>query len=179
MKKFVISIFIFALTMLCANAHDIFSSKISAAKAASLMPDFKNASCKFNQIKYLKASKAELTSGGNFQFLKENGVVFETTYPIKTTTDYTADKNKRISAIVKAIINKNYTYLEKNFELFFEQSGAENWLLALKPTTGGQLKGELSNIIIYCTTKNNTGYIKKMIIDTTNTRTTINFSECR
>ena len=179
MKKCAILVIAILVLGVCCGAADVFSSKISAQKAASLMPDFQNEMCKFEQNKYLKTSEASLKSGGDFKFIKDKGVIFETTYPIKSTTSYTSGQNKRISAIIKSITNKNYAYLEKNFDIYYTKSGDSGWILALKPTTAGQLKGELGSIIIYGLTTGHTGRISKMIIDTTNTKTTINFTNCK
>lgn len=179
MKKIIILTAAIFMLAVCVNAEDIFSSKVTAQKAASLMPDFQNEVCRFNQTKYLKVSETSLKSGGDFKFIKDKGVIFETTYPIKSTTTYTSSQNKRVSSIIKSVINRNYTYLEKNFEIYYRKAGAQNWILALKPLSTGQLKGELGSIIIYGTTAQKTGRITKMIIDTTNTKTTINFTECK
>lgn len=181
MKRIILFIFTIILTSFTqiAFAEEIFNHSISAVKAASIMPAFENASCKFEQTKFLKASSTALKSGGNFNFIKDKGVIFETTYPIQSTTSYTSEQNKRISSIIKSIINKNYTYLEKNFDLYYQPGSETTWILALKPKTTGQLKGELCSIIIYGMTNNQVGTITKMIIDTSNTKTTISFRSCR
>ena len=71
MKKCSILVIAILVLGVCCGAADVFSSKISAQKAASLMPDFQNEMCKFEQNKYLKTSEASLKSGGDFKFIKD------------------------------------------------------------------------------------------------------------
>ena len=122
MKKiavFAVFIFCFFILKTVTAAADVFNYPATAKNAAAQMPEFESTKCKFKQNKYMIASKINLVSGGNFQFVKDEGVSFETTYPIHSETSYTTSNNKNINAIVKAIINKNFSYIEKNFEIYY------------------------------------------------------------
>ncbi len=179
MKKLILPLFCIVLSASAGFAQEIFNHKIAAKSAASQMPEFESKSCKFSQTKLMKSSNVELKSGGNFKFIKNEGVVFDTTYPIHSQTSYNASKNKNINAIVKSVVNKNYSYLEKNFDIYFLKTDAQKWSLALKPRTDSQIKGEIQSIQMAGETKNGLGLITKMLIDTLNTKTTIYFTDCR
>ncbi|MBS4759373.1 MAG: hypothetical protein KHX03_01590 [Clostridium sp.] len=180
MKKFFVFLSLFAFVWFeQVFAMEIFKHPETAASIASKMPEFNNAECKFEQNKYMKTSNVNLDSGGNFKFIKEQGVIFETTRPIHSTSQYTTSQNKNINAVIKAIAAKNYTYLDKNFNLYYQKHNQNGWLLALAPKQNGQLRGEIGYILVYGSSSNLNGKISKMIIDTKNTKTTINFIECR
>lgn len=134
------------------------------------LPQYKEVSCKFTQTR--TAGQSVLKSGGNFKFNNENGVVFETLYPVKTTTYYTTDSNKRLNDIITAVSKKDFSYLNKNFELFYLKNGA-NWELALKPKQSSKTYGVIKNIII-----NGSKFIDQININTSSS-TTINFRECK
>ena len=68
---------------LCIASDDIFSHPNTSRYIAKQMPELKDVSCKFTQEKYI--GTAVLKSGGNFQFVKKKGAIFETLYPIKST----------------------------------------------------------------------------------------------
>ena len=160
-----------------ATADNILNHKISAKEVAKKLPEFKNTTCKFTQDKTIKSSSAEsvtLKSKGNFKFEKDKGVTFETTYPVKSVTSYTSAQNRHISSIVKALANKNYTYLEKNFEIYYLQIPDKNWELALKPQKDSKASSALKIISIKGKTK-----IDSMIIDTQNSKTTIRYTDCK
>ena len=165
------------LVTLRADADSIFNHKITAKEAAKNLPEFSDTSCKFSQDKIIKSSASEcvtLKSKGNFKFEKDKGVTFETTYPVKSVTSYTSSQNKHVSSIVKALANKNYTYLEKNFDIYFLQTQDKHWELALKPKKDSKAAAALKVINIHGKSK-----IDKMIIDTQNSKTTINYTDCK
>lgn len=181
MKKICIylKIFIFISISHFVIAQETYKNPITATSVASKMPDFRSTKCTFTQNKYMKTSKINLNSKGNFEFIKGEGVIFETTYPVQSTTQYTATHNKNINGIIKAITNKNYTYLDKNFNLYYEKTTDRLWLLALTPKNIKQGAGELISILITGETQNNIGTIKKMEINTKISKTIISFSNCR
>lgn len=161
-----------------AYASDIFNHPISAEDASKKMPVFENKTCKFTQNKYLTSSKINLTSGGNFQFIKDKGVNFETTYPIQAKNSYTTADNKQINSIVKAVVNKNFSYIEKNFDLYYMPLNSSQWIFALKPKSKSPLNKSLKSLCITGENINNSGIITKMTISTENNTTTISFTQC-
>lgn len=178
MKKMLFLFFIFLGT--CAvYAEGIFSHKTTAQKVVSVMPEFESKSCKFSQSKIMTSSSAALKSSGNFKFIKNQGVIFETTYPIHSESSYTASQNKKINNIVKSVVNKNYSYLEKNFDIYYMSTGAGKWMLALRPLQNSPAKEGMKSIQITGETKYKQGIITKMLIETPNASTTINFTDCR
>ena len=126
----------------------------------------------------MKSNNILLNSGGNFKFDKSKGVVFETTYPINSTAVYTTSNNQNVASVIKAVSDKNFAYLEKNFDIFYTELSLNNWILALKPKVNGQLKNELNSIQIYGITIGEKGTIQKLIFDSKTTKTTIVFKEC-
>ncbi len=166
-KKYLIlfaTLFIAQSTM----ANGIFDNPTTPWDVAEKLPPLDNISCKFTQEKSFKNKTVK--SGGNFEFIKDKGVIFETLYPVKSTSTYTSEGNKQINGIITGIANKNYSYINKNFNLFYISS-ATDWTLALKPKEKSPAFGQLESIII-----NGTNNINKMIIKTTNGVTTeINF----
>ena len=181
MKKCIFTAFLTLVLSLYAHnvwAADIFKHPANAVEVSKQMPDFESTKCKFTQNKYMTASKINLVSGGNFQFIKNQGVSFETTYPIHSETSYTTANNKNINAIVKSIINKNFTYIEKNFEIYYMKLDNSKWIFALKPKVNSPLNRDLKNILINGETQNSYGIITKMVISTENNTTTISFTQC-
>ena len=73
--------------------------------------------------------------------------------------------------IVTAISKKDFSYLNKNFELYYVKNSSE-WQLALKPKQGSKPYGVIKNIII-----SGSKYIDEININSTS-RTQINFREC-
>ena len=96
-KTFNLFVWIFLCAFYCflpANAQDsIFNHKITPQQAAKFLPAFNSTSCKFNQTKILVnkgSTNVTLKSGGDFQFIKDKGVIFETKYPIESVSSYTS-----------------------------------------------------------------------------------------
>ncbi len=87
-----------------------FKHPANAVEVSKQMPDFESTKCKFTQNKYMTASKNKSCIRRKFSIYKNQGVSFETTYPIHSETSYTTANNKNINAIVKSIINKNFIY---------------------------------------------------------------------
>ena len=181
MKKIVIflNIFIFIAISQVVIAQEIYKHPITATSVASKMPEFESIKCTFTQNKYMKTSKIDLNSKGNFEFIKGEGVIFETTYPVHSTSQFTATHNKNINGIIKASTNKNYTYLDKNFNIYYQKITEKSWILALTPKNPKQGAGELISVLVIGETKNNVGKITKMEINTKISKTTIIFSNCR
>ncbi len=166
-----------SLFLQSAKADSIFNHKISAKLAAQNLPEFSDTACRFTQEKAVKNSSAGeviLKSGGNFKFEKDKGVTFETTYPVKSVASYTTEQNKHVSSIVKALANKNYTYLEKNFDIYYLDEKNNRWELALKPKNDSKAAAALKLISI-----KGQKVIDNMIIDTQNSKTTINYTNCK
>ncbi len=178
MIRYLLVLFVLiAFSPLKLNAADVFLNKTNADAVSDRIPVFENASCKFSQEKLMKTSNSSLKSNGNFTFLKNKGVIFETTYPIHSTSSYTSGQNRIVNSIVNSISNKNYSYIEKNFDIFYVQNN-NSWIMGLKPKKEKQTAGEMNYIQIFGRTDNKNGIINKLIIDTKSIRTTIQFSEC-
>ena len=112
-----------------------------------------------------------LKSSGDFVFEKNKGVVFNTTYPIQSTTSYTSRDYRQINNVITAISNKSYSKLEKDFRFFYE-GNEKNWDLALLPKVDSKAYNYLKSIEII----GNSSKISKIIILTCDkTQTTIWF----
>lgn len=146
MRKFLLFLTIIFLGInLCNASDDIFEHPSSSKEISKQMPKLKDASCKFEQEKYIGTTV--LKSGGNFMFVKNKGAIFETLYPIKSTVSYTSSKNKQMNDIIVAISNKNYAYLDKNFDLYYKSENGK-WIVGLKPKNGSVPASQLHDIVI-------------------------------
>ena len=172
MRKLWITLLLILCGMsVCIASDNIFSHPSTSRAISAQMLKLKDVSCKFTQEKYI--GSAVLKSGGNFQFIKGKGAIFETLYPIKSTVSYTSSQNKQMNDIIVAISNRNYSYLDKNFSLFYKKEN-NNWIIGLKPKKGSVTASQLHDIII----KGNVD-INNIKIDTIKNGTTdINF-KCR
>ena len=172
MRKLWITLLLILCGMsVCIASDNIFSHPSTSRAISAQMPKLKDVSCKFTQEKYI--GSAVLKSGGNFKFIKGKGAIFETLYPIKSTVSYTSSQNKQMNDIIVAISNRNYSYLDKNFSLFYKKENC-NWTIGLKPKNGSVTASQLHDIII----KGNVD-INNIKIDTIKNGTTdINF-KCR
>lgn len=138
------------------------------------LPKFQSVTCQFSQTKTIPNSTSQIQSGGNFKFIKEKGVIFETKFPLQMTTSYTSDENRRISSIISAIDKKDYAYLNQNFDLFYERTN-QQWTLALRPKASSKINPHISSIVIQ-----GNSYINKLDINTRkNGSTKINFTNCK
>ena len=130
---------------ICFASDDIFNHPSTSKAISSQMPKLKDVSCKFTQEKYI--GSAVLKSGGNFQFVKNKGAIFETLYPIKSTVSYTSAQNKQMNDVIVAVSNRNYSYLDRNFLLFYKKEN-NNWTIGLKPKKGSVTASQLHDIVI-------------------------------
>ena len=76
--------------------------------------------CKFIQERTFSGTK--VNSLGDFKFIKGKGVYFMTTYPVKATSSYTAANNRYINDIILAVTKKNFSKIDKDFDLFLQKS---------------------------------------------------------
>ena len=167
-NKIVILVLLFFIST-CAYAAGIFDHPIAAKDVAEKLPELKSVECTFDQEKVF--NNRTLKSGGNFKFIKDKGVIFETLYPIKSVSSYTTDQNRQINDIIVGIANKNYSFINKNFNIFY-MTNMEDWTLALKPKEKSPASSQLDNITIFGKI-----YIKKIDIKTKNgSSTSINFN---
>lgn len=131
------------------------------------LPELSNIKCKFRQEKTIMGISKPLVSSGSFEFIKNKGVYFYTTYPIKSTVDYTNKNYKQINDIMKAISSKKYNILEKDFNFYYTKQNS-NWTLGLKPKQKSSVKNYVASILI---TGND--YIHQITIKQTNGNKTI------
>ena len=157
---------IFVLLLLGTySLADIFDYPADTQTVVESLPQFNSISCKFTQEKVFP--QRTLQSGGNFHFIKEKGVIFETLYPVKTTTSYTSSGNKQINEIITSIANKNYSVINKNFDLFYHNENGI-WTVALQPKAKSPAAQQLKNIII--TGEKNINQININPLNGTNTK---------
>lgn len=130
---------------ICFASDNVFNHPSTSKAISSQMPKLKDVSCKFTQEKYI--GSAVLKSGGNFQFVKNKGAIFETLYPIKSTVSYTSAQNKQMNDVIVAVSNRNYSYLDRNFSLFYKKEN-NNWTIGLKPKKGSVTASQLHDIVI-------------------------------
>ena len=97
---------------------------------------------------------------------------------ISPQNSYTTADNKQINSIVKAVVNKNFSYIEKNFDLYYMPLNSSQWIFALKPKSKSPLNKSLKSLCITGENINNSGIITKMTISTENNTTTISFTQC-
>ena len=171
--KFLIVCFIYIYCFNNALANvDVFNNKVSADSIK--IPQFKDVICAFEQEKFLSNSNQVIKSGGTFQFILRKGVIFNTEYPVKYTTSYTSKENKYVNDIIIGISKKEFSYVEKNFDLFFKNNNSK-WILGLVPKSDSPSKVQLKNIIIIG--KDN---IDEILINTVNNGSTkIKFMQCK
>ena len=154
-----------------ATAAGVFDYPSTAREVAEYLPPLNSIKCEFTQEKTLK--NKTLKSGGNFEFIKDKGAIFETLYPIKSTASYKTTKNKQMNEIIKAVSNKNFAYLDKNFNLYFKKEN-DVWTVGLKPKAGSAPASQLYDIIIKG--KSDIDFIKISTIK--NGTTEISFQQC-
>ena len=144
-KTFIFLLIILSGMSTCFASDDVFNHPSTSKAISSQMPKLKDVSCKFTQEKYI--GSAVLKSGGNFQFVKNKGAIFETLYPIKSTVSYTSAQNKQMNDVIVAVSNRNYSYLDRNFLLFYKKEN-NNWTIGLKPKKGSITASQLHDIVI-------------------------------
>ncbi len=141
---------------------DVFQNKANISSFINEIPKMNSISCKFKQEKTVKGIAKPLISGGNFKFIKDKGIFFETTYPIKSSTSYTSNEYKQINSIINAISNKKYKNLENEFDFYFNKENSK-WNLGLIPKQNTQSAKFISSIQI-----SGNEIIDKIIINTKN-----------
>lgn len=52
-----------------------------------------------------------------------------------------------MNEVIMAISNKNYSYLDKNFDLYFVKNN-DIWTVGLKPKQGSAASTQINNIIV-------------------------------
>jgi hypothetical protein len=169
-KKFLIFFILSLLCINCAIASTVFEHPQRVDAIVTEIPTLKSISCKFKQEKSMPNSTVTIKSGGNFKFVKNEGVFFETTYPIHNVTSYTTKDYKQINEIINAISNKSYSRIERQFNFYFTKK-SNFWQIGLVPKKSVKTAKYLSSIEI-----DGTSYITKIIILTKNSvKTTIFF----
>jgi len=171
MKFFCLLFIIFLL--FCNSAFaEVYEHPATLEVIVKTIPEPGNIKCKFKQEKSLQNLEKPLVSGGEFEFIKNKGVVFHTTYPINSTVDYTNKNYKQINDIVNAISTKKYSKLEKDFNFYYANE-AENWILGMKPK-----KNSAANDYITAITISGSDIIKRInILQTNGNETTIWFTK--
>ena len=108
------------------------AQKVSSDELLKKFPMVESRECLFKQEKVLKNIQKPLVSNGNFKLVKGEGVYFETLYPVKSTVSYTNKEYKQINDIIKAVSDKKYSRLEREFDLFYSEN-KNLWTLKLEP----------------------------------------------
>lgn len=161
MKKY--SLIFFLSFFICSAVFaSVYEHPAKLESVVKQIPKMGSISCKFKQEKYLQNISKPITSGGDFKFVENKGVYFYTTYPIKSTVDYTNKNYKQINDIVSAISSKKYSKLEKDFSFFYTQN-SNGWTLGMKPKEKSDAHSYISAITI-----EGTDYIHNIEITQTN-----------
>lgn len=151
----------------------VYSSVFAAMPADITLPQYRLVSCNFTQVKTIPNSAAEVKSGGIFKYRSDNGVIFETTYPVRATVAYTTEQSKKIAEIISAITRKDSTYLNQNFDLYYIKN-EKDWRLSLTPKKTSKTASVMQSIII-----EGAQYINQIDINTIKSgNTKINFTGC-
>ena len=147
MKNKILAIILLYLSFVLTCNATVYNNKISAKELSKILPTLNDIDCKFKQEKVLKNINKPLISGGNFSFKKQEGIFFDTTYPIKTTTSYTNKDCEQINDIIMAISNKKFTKLDSKFNFYYEK--LENiWILGLRPKEKTNIDKYIDSITI-------------------------------
>lgn len=145
----------------------VYNNSVSLSNISSQIPELKDIRCKFKQEKFLQNISKPLVSSGDFEFVKNKGVYFYTTYPIKSTVGYTNRNYKQINDIIKAVSSKKYSEIDKEFNCFFLKT--ENiWTLGLRPKPTSNLKNYINTITV-----KGSDYIQEIEISQTNGNKTL------
>ncbi len=125
-------IIIIILFMSLPAFADVFEHPQKLSYIVQNLPELNSIKCRFEQEKILPETNITLKSSGDFEFIKDKGVIFKTTFPIQTEINYSTDGYKQINDIINAISNKNYEKLEAVFDFYFVKQGTK-WSLGLTP----------------------------------------------
>ena len=156
MNRFLTILCLLIMPAVCAS---VFEHPQNLATIAKLLPELSSINCKFRQEKTISSSHLILKSSGDFKFEKNKGVIFYTTYPIKSTSSYTSREYKQINSIISAITNKSYSRLERDFDFYYE-GNSQNWTIGLLPKKNSQVYDYLKSIEL----AGNSKIITKIII---------------
>lgn len=130
-----------------AAAAGVFDHPQKLSEIYPQLPEFKSVNCKFKQEKTLPNTTIPLISSGDFQFIKEKGIVFKTKYPIESTTSYNAAEFNQINDVINAISNKSFSKIENIFDFYFTKTG-EDWTLGFIPKKSHQASKYLASVEI-------------------------------
>ena len=144
MNRFLTILCLLVMPAVCAS---VFEHPQNLSAFAKQLPELSSINCKFRQEKTISSSHLILKSSGDFKFEKDKGVIFYTTYPIKSTNSYSSSEYRQINSIISAISNKSYSRLERDFNFFYESEPAA-WQLGLMPKKGTQVYNYLKSIEI-------------------------------
>lgn len=142
MYKFIILFFIFIIGI---NTYAAQVPQNAIADIEKKLPNLESVNCKFIQKRTIGINTIE--SYGKFSFIKNKGIVFDTIFPVKSTTVYSSQNNPFINDIILAVSNKNLSVIAKQFEISYEQNG-QNWNINLK-TKDNKIKNYIDKINIY------------------------------
>lgn len=161
-------ILVFVFIIFCSQSvfANVFNHPQKLSVIATNLPELNNISCKFRQEKTFNNSNVKIYSSGDFNFTKNKGITFHTTYPTDFTTTYNSSEYKQINDIINAISTKSYSKIEKIFQFYFENTN-NIWHFGLIPKQNHQCSKYISSIEIQ-----GMQYITKIVITTKNAGTT-------
>ena len=166
MREFLLMILII-FSVICPVKADVYDHGQSLEIISKQIPKPENIKCKFKQEKYIKNIQKPVVSGGDFEFVKGEGVYFTTTYPIYSKTDYTNKNYRQINDIISAISSKKYSKIEKEFNFYYEEKKS-GWILGMKPKRNSKTAEFISSITV-----SGKDYIQKIETAQTNGNKTI------
>ena len=149
---------VFILFFICPAFADVFDYPAKPDVISSQIPKMESIKCRFRQTKYIHNISKPLVSGGDFEFVENKGVYFNTVYPVKSKVNYTNKNYKEVNDIIKAISSKKYSVLEKDFNFYFESKN-QDWCLGMTPKKNSDAINFIS-----CITIEGNSYIHKINI---------------
>lgn len=171
MKKLLAAIFIIFIAS-CQVWANVYDYPLSLEYISERLPKLESIRCTFKQEKYLNNIQKPIVSGGDFEFIKDDGVYFNTKYPVQTKTNYTNKNYQQINAIIKAISSKRYSKIEKEFQFYYE-GNLSDWTFGLRPQKTSASFDYISTITV-----SGKDYINKIeIVQTNGNRTVIWFKK--
>src|SRR5574344_3140616 len=93
MKKLYLILLVFLISI-SASFANVFEHPQKLSTIINQLPQLNSTTRKFKQEKTIPNSEVILKSGGNFKFIKNKGVIFETTYPITSTSTYRSEERR-------------------------------------------------------------------------------------
>lgn len=142
MYKFLIILFIF-ITGTITYAVQV--PQNTTADIEKKLPKLESVNCKFIQKRTIGTNTID--SSGNFSFIKGKGIIFNTLFPVKSTTVYSSQNNPFINDIILAVSNRNLSTIAKQFDISYEQNG-QNWHINLK-AKDDKIKNYIDKVNIY------------------------------